>query len=185
MDAKKGTYVDRHKRSDVVKYRSKFLRKMVAVFFWNEQNAPTSEAKQALPSDLESPPADTVAKTIILFHDKTFQANDYEHTQWGTKDNQMLVPKSKGPGIMIPDFISEQDGFLQLSDSEFAAGRVKVPRLKQYARASIEYGENKDGYWTPERILDQLKYCVDIVECKYPCEEGYRVVWVFDHSSCH
>ena len=50
--------------------------------FLNEQIAPISDAKQALPSDLESPPADTAAKTIILFHDETtFQANDYECTQ--------------------------------------------------------------------------------------------------------
>ena len=27
----------------------------------------------------------------------------------------MLVPKSKGAGIMISDFTPEQDGFLQLS----------------------------------------------------------------------
>lgn len=24
-----------------------------------------------------------------------------------------------------------------------------------------------------------------ITECKYPREQGYNVVWVFDHSSCH
>ena len=95
-----------------------------------------------------------VAKTIIFFHDETtFQANDYERTQWGTKDDHMFVLKSKGAGIMISDCISEQDEFLHLSDSEFAAGRVKVPRLKQYARASVEYGENKDGYWTSERMV--------------------------------
>ena len=146
IDAKKGTYVDGHRCSDVVEYRGKFLRKMVALRFLNEQNAPTPDAKQALPNDLESPPADTVAKTIILLHDETFQANDYERTQWGTKDDHMLVPKSKGAGIMISDFLSEQDGFLQLSDSEFSAGRVKFPSLKRYVRASIEYGENKDGH---------------------------------------
>ena len=58
----------------------------------------------------------------------------------------MLVPKSKWAGVMISDSISEQDGFLHYSDSKFAAGRVKVPTLKQYTSASIEYGENKDGY---------------------------------------
>ena len=45
----------------------------------------------------------------------------------------MLVPKSRGAGIMVSDFISEQDGYLKLSDEEFAIGRTIFPGLKQYA----------------------------------------------------
>ena len=150
IDAK-DTYVDGHKRSDVVEYRATFLRKMIALGFLNRDNAPTPEPKLSLPEDLETPRADVLSKTVVLFHDEsTFQANNYERTQWGTKDEHMLVPKSKGAGIMISDFISEQDGYLSLTDEEFAAGRVKFPHLKQYARASIEYGENRNGYWTSE-----------------------------------
>ena len=186
IDAKKGTYVDGHERSDVVEYRAQFLRKMVALGFLNRENAPTPEAKLALPEDLDTPPAEVLAKTIVLFHDEsTFQANDYERTQWGTKNDHMLVPKSRGAGIMISDFISEEDGYLCLTDEEFAAGCKKYPRLKQFARGSIEYGENRDGYWTSERFLEQLKDSVQIVECKYPREQGYKVTWIFDHSSCH
>ena len=186
IDVKKGTYVDGHERSDVVEYRAQFLRKMIAMGFLNRENAPTPEAKLALPEDLDAPQADILAKTIVLFHDEsTFQANDYERTQWGTNSDHMLVPKSRGAGIMISDFISEEDGYLSLTDEEFAAGRSKYPRLKQFARSSIEYGENRDGYWTSERFLEQLKYSVQIVECKYPCEQGYKVIWIFDHSSCH
>ena len=159
---------------------------MIGQGFLTRENAPTPEAKLALPEDLETPRSDVLAKTIVLFHDEsTFQANDYERTQWGTKDDHMLVPKSKGAGIMISDFISEQDGYLKLSDEEFAAGREKFPQLKQYARKSIEYGENRDGYWTSERFLEQLEDSALIAECKYPKEQGYKVVWVFDHSSCH
>ena len=83
---------------------------------------------------------------------------------------------------MISDFIS---GYLKLTDEEFAAGREKFPQLKQYARKFIEYGENRDSYWTSERFLEQLKDCALIAMCKYPREQGYKVVWVFDHSSCH
>lgn len=53
---------------------------------------------------LDCPPADTVTKTIMtsqLFKRMT------ECTQWGTKDDHMLVPKNKGAGTMISDFISE------------------------------------------------------------------------------
>ena len=58
-------------------------------------------------------------------------------------------------------------------------------KLCCYARASIEYGENRDGYWTSDKFMEQLEYCAKIAECKYPRSDGFRVVWVFDHSSCH
>ena len=186
IDAKKGTYVDGHERADVVEYRGKFLRKMVALGFLNEDNAPTEEAKQALPTDLECPPKERLEKTVIVFHDEsTFQANDYEKTQWGTKDQHMLVPKGRGAGIMVSDFITEQDGYLHLTEAEYQEGLEKYPNLKRYARASIEYGENKDGYWTSERFINQIKSVSQIAEVKYPREKGYKVVFVFDHSSCH
>ena len=40
IDAKKGTYVDGHERFDVVEYCGKFLEKMVAFGFLNEQKLP-------------------------------------------------------------------------------------------------------------------------------------------------
>ena len=65
-------------------YRGQFLRKMIGLGFLTRENAPTPEAKLALPEDLETPRSDVLAKTIVLFHDEsTFQANDYERTQWG------------------------------------------------------------------------------------------------------
>ena len=186
IDAKKGTYVDGHERLDVVDYCAKFLRKMVALGVLNERNAPTEEAKNALPNDLESPSIEQIEKTIVLFHDEsTFQSNDHEKKQWGTKDNHMLMPKSRGAGIMISDFISEQDGYLCLNEEEFAEGLSKFSNLKRFARASLEYGEHKDGYWTSDRFIDQIKRCAEIAECKYQKEKGYKVIWVFDHSSCH
>ena len=33
--------------------------------------------------------------------------------------------------------------------------------------------------------MDQIKQAVKIAEAKYPREAGWRVVWLFDHSSCH
>ena len=81
---------------------------------------------------------------------------------------------------MVSDFISEQDGYLKLSDEEFAIGRTILPGLNQYARACIEYGENKDGCWTLDGFMEQLEYFA-----KYPQSDGFKVVWIFDHSSCH
>lgn len=82
IDAKKGTYVDGHEREDVVEYRGQFLRKMIGLGFLKRENILTPEAKLALPKDLETPRADVIAKTVVLFHDKsTFQVSDYERIQ--------------------------------------------------------------------------------------------------------
>ena len=111
---------------------------MVTLGFLNSENSPTPEAALSLPKDIDTPPAEQIAKTIILFRDEsTFQANDCERTQWGQTGEHMLVLKSRGAGIMISDFISEQDGYLKLSDEEFAIGRTIFPGLKQYARACM------------------------------------------------
>ena len=82
IDAKKGTYMDGHKREDVVEYHGQFLRKMIGLGFLNRENAPTPETKQALPEDLKTPRTYVIAKTVVLFHDEsTSQANDYERIQ--------------------------------------------------------------------------------------------------------
>lgn len=79
--AKIGTYVDGHEQSDVVEYRAQFLKRMVALGFLNQENAPTPEAKLALSEDLDPPRPEDLVKTIMLFHgESTFQANDYECT---------------------------------------------------------------------------------------------------------
>lgn len=31
----------------------------------------------------------------------------------------------------------------------------------------------------------QLKEAAKIAEAKYPREDGWQIVWIFDHSSCH
>ena len=33
--------------------------------------------------------------------------------------------------------------------------------------------------------MTQLEEAAKIAEAKYPREDGWRVVWIFDHSSCH
>jgi len=73
-------------------------------------DCPTLEAAQGLPVDLESPTADKIEKSIVLFH--IFQACE----QCGTKDDHVVVPKSRGAGIMVSDFICEKCGYLRLTE---------------------------------------------------------------------
>ena len=183
---KKGTFVDGHERSDVVEYRQKFLRKMVGLGFLNVNNAPTEEAKNALPSDLESPPPEVIDKTVVIFHDEsTFQANDDQPTLWAEKGTNVMRPKSKGSGIMVSDFIEERGGYLALNKEQYDVVKSNNPSARMYARQFLEYGESREGYWTSDKFMNQIRHAVKIVEVKYPKNDGWRVVWIFDHSSCH
>lgn len=183
---KKGTYVDGHERDDVVEYRRTFLRRMVGLGFLNQENAPTEEARNALPADLSLPPREMLDKTVVIFHDEsTFQANEDQPTLWAEKGASVMRPKSKGSGIMVSDFIEERAGYLHLTDSEYARARQGDASIRKYARQLFEYGESKEGYWTSQKFMSQLVQAEKIAVAKYPKEEGWRIVWIFDHSSCH
>ena len=159
---------------------------MVSLSFLNSTNAPTEEAKQALPGDLECPSTAVLEKTVIFFHDEsTFQSNDDQSMFWGTKDTHAIKPKSKGSGIMVSDFIDEHNGYLALTQEEYDRVKVSDPSIRLQAREFLEYGEAKEGYWTSDKFMAQIEKAIRITEVKYPKEEGWRHVWIFDHSSCH
>ena len=65
--AKKGAFVDSHECQDVVEYHKKILRRMVALGFLNLSNAPTDQAKLALPHNFECPSEEVLSKTVIFF----------------------------------------------------------------------------------------------------------------------
>ena len=63
-----------------------------------------------LPDDIGSPPPECKAKNIFIFHDEsTFNANDDESLQWGRIESQVIRPKIQGSGIMVSDFITENN----------------------------------------------------------------------------
>ena len=63
---------------------------------------------------------------------------------------------------MVFDFITERDGYLSLTDDEYSKALEKFPGIK-YGCEIIEYGKNKDGYWTSEKFLEQIKRCTHYV----------------------
>ena len=67
MVHKKGTFADGHERPDLVQYRSKCLRRVCAINFLNKHNASTREAVDSLPSDLQCPSDEQVAKNGHYF----------------------------------------------------------------------------------------------------------------------
>lgn len=184
--SKKGTFVDGHERDDVVQYRNVFLRQLISHGFLNPSNAPSEEAKKALPEDLVSPSQAVLDKTIVFFHDEsTFQSNDDQATFWGTKGTHVMRPKSKGAGIMVSDYIDERNGYLALTNDEYSRAKVTDPNIRRQAREFLEYGESKEGYWTSDKFMNQMEMAVAIAEHKYPMADGWKHIWIFDHSSCH
>ena len=75
--------------------------------------------------------------------------------------------------------------YLALTEEEYDSAKVRDSSIKMKARVLLEYGESKEGYWTCDKFVEQIKMAVKIAEVKYPKSEGWRHVWIFDHSSCH
>ena len=97
-------------------------------------------------------------KTVVLFHDEsTFQSNEDQPTLWGEKGTSVMRPKSNGSGIMVSDFIDERNGYLQLTEEEYEHAKEKDPMIRKHARQLLEYREAREGYWTSEKFMTQLK----------------------------
>ena len=75
----------------------KILRKMVKIGFLHFTNAPSEQARQALPEDVDPPIEERRGKTVVFFHDETtFQSNEDQTSQWGLKGTKVMKPKSRG-----------------------------------------------------------------------------------------
>ena len=105
---------------------------------------------------------------------------------WGEKENFPIKPKGKGSSIMVSEFIEEKDGYLALSKEQY---ELEVANsgddMEKSVLAVQEIGENREGYWTGERFMEQVTKAVKIPEFKYPTSQGYHHKWCFDHSCNH
>ena len=82
---------------------------------------------------------------------------------------------------MVSDFVDQHQGFLQLSDEEHA---VEEPDFPKSARVLFKYGAEKEGYWTGDKFMNNVKNAVKIAEHIYPLAT-HTIIWLFDQSSCH
>ena len=103
---------------------------------------------------------------------------------WGEEERLALLPKTKGSGVMVSDFVEEHEGYLHLSDEKYERARAINPAIPQSARLVFEYGSEWGGHWTGERFLTQMKTACNIAEFKYP-SHSHTVVFILDQSSCH
>eukprot|EP00734_Pompholyxophrys_sp_LG126_P000344 Pompholyxophrys_sp_v1_NODE_126_length_1714_cov_9.523235.p1 type:complete len:149 gc:universal NODE_126_length_1714_cov_9.523235:634-1080(+) len=90
---------------------------------------------------------------------------------------------------MISDFICEEAGYLQLTEEQFEAYKIKqaanpdmIKLDSRKARVVFEYGKNRQGYWGHEHLVKQLNQAMAIHEFLFPT---YEALFVLDNSSGH
>ena len=52
---------------------------------------------------------------------------------WGESERLAILPKTKGSGIMVSDFVEEHREFLQLSSAELIEVKGKCPNIEPAA----------------------------------------------------
>lgn len=121
----------------------------------------------------------------IMQDESIFHVQDLAKHVW-VKDGKMpLRKKGNGRAIHVSDFIVEESGRLRLTAEQIKheATLPEQERLKTFDAREIMYpGKNYDGWWTAERLLEQVKRAVPIFERLYP---GCIGEWYFDHSTGH
>ena len=95
--------------------------------------------------------------------------------KWGVKGEKIMKTKSRDAAIMVS----------VLTDAEYQAAKQSNSSIKMHAHEFLEYVEGREGYWNRDTFMAQMERAVTIAEIKHPKDDGWRHVWVFDHSSCH
>ena len=80
---------------------------------------------------------------------------------------------------MVSEFLTEVDGRLKLKLTDIE----QYPTVPAEAREYLEPGKDREGYWTAENVLNQIKTkAIPIFEALYP---NCISVFAFDNSSNH
>lgn len=178
---KKGVYIDGHEREDVVKYRKTYLKTMEDLRKTHKPPPPCADE----PPRVRNEEDDVKKQLVLLYHDESiYNCNEGQTWMWAEAEKPAILPKTKGSGVMIADFIDEHEGYLRLSDDQYRHASMVNPDIAQSARVLLEYGAERDGYFTGDRFLQQMERACDIAEFKYPPSSN-TVVFILDQSSCH
>ena len=73
---------------------------------------------------------------------------------------------------MVSDFITENHGYLCLTQAEYDTKKLTDPEICMGARTLHEYGESLDIYWTGTKFMKQMSSVVKIAETKYPTKQA-------------
>ncbi|MDW3631167.1 MAG: hypothetical protein QOK71_07005 [Nitrososphaeraceae archaeon] len=135
----KDIYYDGHERDDVVKYREIFLTQM-EVF---ERLMPKPDENDIM-MIIEPSLNPGERRHILVTHDESiFYSNDGKKFFWGPKGYMPLRKKGTGLSIHVSDFLTDIDGRLRFENEE--------------ACVIMKPGVNRDGWWTSELLVNQVK----------------------------
>lgn len=185
-DVRKDVFVDGHERSDVIKDRVNFLKKMEELKPYMVEFEESGAMKpKVYPIDCVVGGEDR-RPVIVITHDEcTFSANDGIRKAWTMKGDTYLRPKGRGQGIMTSDFLLPF-GRLNLAslDEKKREEVVEKARLVDTDAVEIfEYGKNNDGYWDGAKLHKQVvNKALPIAEALYP---GYSLLFLFDNATSH
>ena len=145
-------------------------------------------------------------KTMIFGQDEyIFKQYAFTNSAWtlpnGTK---ALIPKDEGQGVMISAFCSRELGYgppltpqslaainrsrkgNKYSDEKAAVSMNGKADKKELTTSpfvtELEYGQNKEGYWSYYQMVLQLEDCIDVLKWAYP---DFDFIFLFDHSNGH
>ncbi|CAM9624044.1 unnamed protein product, partial [Pylaiella littoralis] len=149
-------------------------------------------------------------RVIFCFQDECiYRGNDDQRCSWVPPNFNGLKKKGERAGIMISGTIVDNVGFVAGNQSDIdKAQELRRQRCRKAAVAGglaepekyrdismlheeagmfhtyfkLEYGKNKEGYWTGALMLDHMAGVLDLLAVKFP---NHRSVCFFDWSSCH
>ena len=124
---------------------------------------------------------------------------------WTLPDgSRPLIPKDEGMGLMISAFTSRELGFAYTIPSDILEKVNKKRKTQKYSDEQaatvlfgsakkqpltitpflrqLEYGQNKEGYWTYDHMVVQLEDCIDVLKVQFP---EFDFVFLVDHSNGH
>ena len=138
-------YIDGHERADVVAYR----RSLVARFMDDYLRRMRSFAGEDM-SIVNLPDLRSGEKELVwVTHDECiFHSNDDIRFVRMLDDEQPLIPKGSGRGIMVSEFLCCCHGRLVGSQME--------------ARDIMKYGQGYDGYWNSECFIEAVERTIRI-----------------------
>ena len=97
-----------------------------------------------------------------VFHDKSiFHSNELRRRVYVLDGKMPLRKKGQGCAIHVSDFIVEETGRLTLSKHQLEEN-ASLPNEQQLqctdAREIIYPGKNNDGFWTNDKLVEQVSH---------------------------
>lgn len=132
-DSAKGLYFDGHERKDVLEYRAEMLKRFEDQYLPRMTSFDGPQMETTIPR-----PRQDLKELVLATHDEsTFKSNDDKPKVWRDKRKNRIKKKGSGASVHASVFACQCHG--------------------AFHRKIIHPGKNRDGWWTCERLVQQLK----------------------------